>query len=63
MPGVPDGDAAAAYLLNVVVAEAARGQGIGKRLMRAAMARAVGCWGAARLYTHVEADNEVRLCL
>lgn len=56
---MPDGDAAGCYLLNVVVAEDARGRGVGKRLMRAAMARAVGSWGAARLYTHVEAGNEV----
>jgi ribosomal protein S18 acetylase RimI-like enzyme len=58
-PGVPDGDPAGCYLLNVVVAENIRGQGVGKRVMRAAMHRAVKHWGAERLYTHVEADNEV----
>ncbi|KAF6264824.1 hypothetical protein COO60DRAFT_1482715 [Scenedesmus sp. NREL 46B-D3] len=58
--GVPEGDAAGCYLLNVVVSEGCRGQGIGKALMGAAMAQAVHAWGARRLYTHVEADNEVR---
>lgn len=57
--GVPDSDAGGCYLLNVVVADDLRGQGVGKALMRAAMARAVHAWGAQRLYTHVEADNEV----
>ncbi|PNH00670.1 hypothetical protein TSOC_009071, partial [Tetrabaena socialis] len=47
------------YLLNVVVREDVRGQGVGRALMRAAMARAVHSWGAQQLYTHVEADNEV----
>jgi ribosomal protein S18 acetylase RimI-like enzyme len=58
--GVPDGDSAGCYLLNVVVAEEHRGLGVGKRVMLAAMSRAVNHWGAQRLYTHVEADNEVR---
>uniref|UniRef100_A0A383V7Z5 N-acetyltransferase domain-containing protein n=1 Tax=Tetradesmus obliquus TaxID=3088 RepID=A0A383V7Z5_TETOB len=57
--GVPEDDAAGCYLLNVVVSEDWRGQGIGKALMAAAMAQAVHVWGAQRLYTHVEADNEV----
>jgi hypothetical protein len=35
-------------------------QGVGKQLMRAAMASAIRQWQAQRLYTHVEADNEVR---
>lgn len=60
LSGVPEGDAAGCYLLNVVVAEEQRGLGVGKRVMRAAMSRAVSHWGAQRLYTHVEADNEVR---
>lgn len=47
--------------MNVVVAEEHRGLGVGKQVMRAAMSRAVHHWGAQRLYTHVEADNEVRL--
>ncbi len=34
-------------------------QGIGRQLMRAAMSSAIRQWGAERLYTHVEADNEV----
>jgi ribosomal protein S18 acetylase RimI-like enzyme len=57
--GVPDGDAAGCYLLNVVVLDAVRRRGLGRELMRAAMARAVGMWRAERMYTHVEADNEV----
>lgn len=42
-----------------MVSEAYRGQGIGKQLMKAAMSRAVHHWGSLRLYTHVQADNEV----
>ncbi|KAG2491136.1 hypothetical protein HYH03_010579 [Edaphochlamys debaryana] len=57
--GVPEGDTHGCYLLNVVVREDARGQGLGRGVMRAAMRRAVETWGAASLYTHVEADNEV----
>jgi ribosomal protein S18 acetylase RimI-like enzyme len=56
---VPEGDAAGCYLLNVVVAEDCRGRGVGTQLMQAAMQRAVHVWQAQRLYTHVEADNEV----
>lgn len=56
--GVPPEDAArGAYLLNVVVAEQARGQGVGAELMRAAMRRAREAHGASRAYTHVEAGN------
>ncbi|KAG2447633.1 hypothetical protein HYH02_007551 [Chlamydomonas schloesseri] len=57
--GVPADDTGGCYLLNVVVREDVRGQGLGRAIMRAAMARAVRTWGAQRLYTHVEADNEV----
>jgi len=57
--GVPEGEAAGCYLLNVVVAEEYRGLGVGKQVMQAAINRAVRHWGAQRLYTHVEADNEV----
>ncbi|KAG2423292.1 hypothetical protein HXX76_015441 [Chlamydomonas incerta] len=57
--GVPAEDTGGCYLLNVVVREDVRGQGLGRAIMRAAMGRAVHTWGAARLYTHVEADNEV----
>ncbi len=57
----PQDDTGGCYLLNVVVREDVRGQGLGRAIMRAAMARAVHTWGAQRLYTHVEADNEVRL--
>lgn len=46
--------------MQVVVDEEKRGQGVGKALMRAAMTRAYDTWGADALYTHVEADNEVR---
>jgi hypothetical protein len=34
-------------------------QGLGRAIMEAAMRRAVAVWAAQRLYTHVEADNEV----
>ncbi|KAI8472700.1 MAG: acyl-CoA N-acyltransferase [Monoraphidium minutum] len=61
--GVPAGEAGGAYLLNVVVDEDARGRGVGRALMRSAMARAVGVWGAARLFTHVEAGNDVAAAL
>jgi len=57
--GVPAGEAGGAYILNVVVEEGARGRGVGRQLMVAAMARAVRVWGAARLFTHVEAGNDV----
>ena len=39
--GVPAGDESGSYILNVVVHEEERGRGIGKRLMKAAMTRAV----------------------
>ncbi|KIY93830.1 hypothetical protein MNEG_14131 [Monoraphidium neglectum] len=57
--GVPAGEPRGAYILNVVVAEHQRGRGVGRQLMRAAMARAVRVWGATRLFTHVEAGNDV----
>lgn len=57
--GVPEDDPHGCYLLNVVVREDARGQGLGRGIMRHAMGRAVARWGARQLYTHVEADNEV----
>jgi len=38
-----------------VVSEGRRGQGVGRALMKAAMARAVQQWGATGLYTHVQA--------
>ncbi|MEW5320130.1 MAG: hypothetical protein WDW38_011227 [Sanguina aurantia] len=58
--GVPEEDLQGCYLLNVVVEESLRGQGIGKDLMREAMKRAVHVWKAGAMYTHVEADNEQR---
>mmetsp|Transcript_26516 Transcript_26516/g.71692 ORF Transcript_26516/g.71692 Transcript_26516/m.71692 type:complete len:242 (+) Transcript_26516:76-801(+) len=61
--GVPVEDEKGAYILNVVVDEDSRGQGVGKALMREAMNRAVNVWQAENLYTHVEADNEVALHL
>ena len=62
--GVPaDEQPGGAYLLNVVVDARARGRGVGRALMRAAMARAVGVWGATRLFTHVEAGNDVAAAL
>ncbi|GLI66022.1 hypothetical protein VaNZ11_009727 [Volvox africanus] len=57
--GVPQDDPTGCYLLNVVVREDVRGQGLGQGIMQVAMMRAVQVWGARRLYTHVEADNEV----
>lgn len=57
--GVPESDDQGCYLLNVVVAPQLRGQGVGKALMREAMRRAAAHWAAQRLYTHVQADNEV----
>ena len=39
--GVPHDDDRGAYILNVVVHEDERGRGIGKKLMKAAMGRAV----------------------
>ncbi|EFJ52658.1 hypothetical protein VOLCADRAFT_120146 [Volvox carteri f. nagariensis] len=57
--GVPQDDPSGCYLLNVVVREDVRGQGLGRGIMQAAMVRAVQLWGAGALYTHVEADNEV----
>ena len=47
------------FSLVLVVQADLRGRGVGKALMRAAMARAVDIWGALEMYTHVEADNEV----
>lgn len=47
----------------MVVLEALRGQGLGRSLMRAAMYRAVHAHGSARLYTSVEADNDVAVRL
>jgi len=57
--GVPPAEEGGVYILNVVVHEDRRGQGVGKALMRAAMARSFSAWQADALYTHVEADNEV----
>ncbi|KXZ51789.1 hypothetical protein GPECTOR_11g232 [Gonium pectorale] len=57
--GVPQDDPHGCYLLNVVVREDVRGQGLGRGIMLTAMARAVRLWGATGMYTHVEADNEV----
>ncbi len=39
--GVPLNDSGGSYILNVVVEEASRGRGTGKKLMKAAMSRAV----------------------
>lgn len=50
-------------LCSQVVEESLRGQGIGKDLMHEAMKRAVHVWKAGAMYTHVEADNEVRCCV
>lgn len=61
--GVPQGETRGAYLVNVVVDARARGRGVGRALMRAAMARAVEVWGATRLFTEVEAGNDVASAL
>lgn len=63
LQGVPDEDVTGAYILNVVVLEALRGQGVGRSVMRAAMYRAVHAHGAKGLYTSVEADNDVAVRL
>jgi len=53
----PEGAARGAYLLNVAVAQGARGRGVGAALMRAAMRRARERHGAESAYAHVEAAN------
>lgn len=60
--GVTNDDAQGGYLLNVVVAEAHRRQGLGARLVGAAGEHA-SALGAQRLYTHVDAQNDVALRL
>lgn len=61
--GVPAGDAAAAYALNVVVAEDWRGQGLGRALVAAAKQLAQQEWQAVQLYAHVDTMNEAALAL
>lgn len=46
-------------MLNVVVDPSCRRQGIGQALMQGAADFARIEWGAASMYTHVQADNEV----
>jgi ribosomal protein S18 acetylase RimI-like enzyme len=57
--GVPAGDARGAYILNVVVRPDCRGAGVGRALMAATVARALGAWAAGSVYTAVAADNDV----
>ncbi len=59
--GVPRGAPPAAYVSNVVVAEAQRGRGLGRGLVAAAAALAGERWRAGKVYCHVEVDNEVRV--
>ena len=47
-------------MLNVVVEESLRGNGIGTALMAAATDMAVQQWQAERMYTHVDCHNEAR---
>lgn len=61
--GVTNDDTKGGYLLNVVVAEEHRRQGVGAQLVWAAGQHAVRALGAERLYTHVDAQNEVALRL
>lgn len=59
-PNYAPGDAPgpAAYVNNVVVAPAARGRGVGRRLVEAAKALAAGPMGAEYLYAHMESVND-----
>ena len=50
----------AAYISNVVVAAPQRGQGLGARLVAAAVAQAARQWRVGCVYCHVEVDNAVR---
>lgn len=61
--GVTNDDTEGGYLLNVVVAEAHRRQGLGAQLVWAAGEHAARVLGAVRLYTHVDAQNDVALRL
>ena len=47
-------------MLNVVVEESMRGNGIGQALMTAASELAANSWQAQRMYTHVDCNNEAR---
>ncbi|EFN55246.1 hypothetical protein CHLNCDRAFT_134568 [Chlorella variabilis] len=61
--GVPRGAAPAAYVSNVVVAEAQRGRGLGRGLVGAAAELARERWRAGKVYCHVEVGNEPALAL
>lgn len=61
--GVTNDDDAGGYLLNVVVQEDHRRQGLGAQLVWAAGEHAARALGAARMYTHVDAQNDVALRL
>lgn len=56
--GVPNDDLAA-YMLNVVVAEDSRERGLGTQLIGAACKVVVDRWGGQRMFTHVDAQNDV----
>ncbi|CAD7700244.1 unnamed protein product [Ostreobium quekettii] len=60
--GVPTEDGSGCFVVNVVVDENRRGQGIGGELMRAAVSMATD-WGATNAYTHVDATNTAALNL
>lgn len=49
-----------AFVLNVVVEESLRGNGIGTTLMAVATQMATQQWQAERMYTHVDCHNEAR---
>lgn len=61
--GVTNDDSAGGYLLNVVVHEDHRRQGLGAQLVWAARSHAAQALGALRMYTHVDAQNDGALRL
>ena len=50
------------YVMNLVVDVAIRGMGVGQALMAAAVQQATKIWGAEKIYTHVDSQNEVCDC-
>ena len=54
-----DGDRYGAYLLNVVVKDEWQRQGCGTAMIVRAEEDAAQLWSASRIYTKVDAENEV----